>query len=192
MHCAHIFTSLHSHMCKQMNTCICTHMHLYVHFYNTLTHLHSHKLHVHQHTCMCGHNGTHAVKCTQYSAYTREDFHGCTHLHEHIFTAHTLACLHTCHPMYTLHPHTCDHTQTPANMHTLHICMHLHMHRPTYTRVMTLTRTHKNSGSSVLRQNQLCPPSPIQAILFPSLDFEFQLPPIPYLSPLSGQLMVSP
>lgn len=40
--CTHIHTLALTHV-QQMNSCICTHMHLYVHSYNTLTPLHSHK-----------------------------------------------------------------------------------------------------------------------------------------------------
>lgn len=162
-----------------------------MHLHNTLTHLYSHMhtltlvyLHARAHWHTCSH--VHTIYM-----YTHEHFHTCIHIHEHI--AHTLACLHTCNHMYILHPHPCSHTHKHLHVCTLvRICTHLHMHRYTCTHVMTLIRTHKNSGSHVLWSHQLCPPSPIQAILFSSLDFEFQLPPPPSLFPLSGQLVVRP
>lgn len=146
---------------------------------------------------------TNTLACVGTVAHMQSSAQNTQHTHTRIFMD-AFTCMNT----YSLHTlwHTCTHaiicihyTHMHAITHKhlqvctlVHICTHLHMHRPTYTHVMTLTRTHKNSGSLVLWQDQLCPPSPIQAILFPSLDFEFQLPPIPYLSPLSGQLVVSP
>ena len=169
MHCAHIFTPLHSHMCKQMNTCICTHMHLYVHLYNTLTHLHSHKpsltlTHLHvwaqRHTC----SQVHRIHSTHTWEFSWMHSPAWTHIHctHSGILAHMQSYVYITPTYMRSHANTCKY---------VHICTHFHMHKPTYTHVMTLTRTHKNSGSLVLWQDQLCPPSPIQAILFPSLHF---------------------
>lgn len=131
VHCAHTFTPLHSHMCKQMNTCICTHMHLY----GTFT--------THSHTCTPTsfmHTNTLARVGTM--AHRQSSAHNTQHTHVRIFMD-ALTCMNT----YSLHIlwHACTHAILRIHYTHTHAITHKHLQICTfytYACICTCTGPH--------------------------------------------------